>query len=351
MIKLESKFLLSKNLDKIKDKKVLVRSDLNVPIHGLKRKNFDGNYRIKIVKDIIGVLKPAKQIILISHFARPKNADKRGFQRELTRINQKYSLKKFVRYFPKFRFFQWEPGLTLPDNKYLLLENLRFFQEEEKCDLRFAKSLSGLADIFINEAFSVSHRVHASVVGIPKFLSSYFGINFEKEIKNLNRVFEIKKGLAIMIGGVKIETKLPLLKKFIDKADLIILAGLVAKEFYPHTKFGMGVKKILTPEKVGMDTETETVKLFLEKLKLMKLIVWNGPFGKIEDKKFEAGTLLLAKKLAAMKNFRIVGGGDTISFLYKHKLQNKFDFISSGGGALLDYLAKETLPGIEAIQK
>lgn len=330
MIGLQNKCLLSKNLDKVKDKKILVRVDLNV-------ENPSENYRIDIAKNLLPCLRKARQIIYISHRGQPKN------------YGVKYSLKTFTKHLPHFKFFNWAPEKKSPKDKFLLFENLRFFEEEEKNDSEFSKKLADLADVYINEAFSASHREHASIVGISKFLPSYFGINFEKEIKNLNKVFECKNGLAIAIGGAKIETKVPIIEKFLKKADLIVLGGLTAKEFI-NKKLMMSNKIQLPIKPVSNDTDKESIEMFLEKLKNMKMIVWNGPFGKIESKKFEKGTLLFAKGLAKTKNFRIIGGGDTISFLYKHKLQNKFDFISTGGGAMLDYLAKETLPGIEAIQ-
>ena len=376
MVKLNNKYLLSKNINKIIDKRVLVRVDLNIETCGFTQIE---NYRIKIAKDLLKFLESAKQIIFISHLGQPPYADQRGYA--------DYSLEKFIPYLPEFKFVNWKyeenakndksflasknnaendnsfsatemtktyfssfPSFSaLPNDKFILLENLRFFEGEEKNDIEFAKSLSELADVFVNEAFSVSHRNHASIIEIPKFLPSYFGINFENEIRNLNKVFESDNKLAIVIGGAKIETKLPLIKKFLNKADLIVLGGLTAKEFTETHQIEND--RILIPQKVNDDTDLKSIKIFLKRLKKMDIIVWNGPFAKLSDGESEAGTLLFAKELVRMKNFTIVGGGDTISFLYKHKLHSKFDFISTGGGAMLNYLANETLPGLEAIQK
>lgn len=350
MAELKDRFLLSRNLDKIENKKVLVRVDLNVTI--VKGRVLDQG-RLAVVKNIIKVLRPAKQIILVSHYGRP------------TKPTQKYSLKQLVPFLKpgQFRFSQWPKQPLKPEAKYILLENLRFLKEEEENDSGFARSLSRIADVYINEAFSVSHRSHASVIGVAKLLPSFFGLQFEKEIENLNKVFKQKTGLGIVIGGAKIETKLPLIENFLAQADLVVLAGKISQGYLKNQKLSSSFNllrptgpvrnpKLLLPiDGSAFDIGPKSVALFIEKLKPMKLIVWNGPLGKIEDKRFETGTKLFAPALAQMKNFRIVGGGDTLDLIYKYKLQKQFNFISTGGGAMLKYLAQGNLVGLQAIQR
>jgi len=371
MIKLDKSLLLSKNKNKIKDKKVLVRVDYNVEI---KNGKILDDYRIKESLKTIKFLKEnkAKQIILITHFGRPKNQEKICSTKNLIPF-----LKKYIK---NIEYFYWKPGLSLPNNQIVLLENIRFFEEEEKNDYKFAKELSKLGDIYVNEAFSVSHRKHASLHRISKILPTYFGFNFEKEINNLNLVFEYikkKKEVGVVIGGAKIETKIEVIEKYIKKAEIIILVGGIANTFLKGKGFNIGnslydeeylnyVKKIYSPkillpfdfitqnghkylgeiqkDDVVYDIGEESIKIFLNELKRMKLVVWNGPLGKIEEKKYEKGSLEFAKGLIKMKNKKIIGGGETLAIANKVVKKDKNTFISTGGGAMLYYLANEKLP-------
>ncbi len=371
MIKLHESSLLRKNKNKIKGKRVLVRVDYNVEI---KNGKVLDSYRIKESLKTINFLKKngAKQIILITHFGRPQNREKK-----FSTLNLLPILKRFIR---DINYFDWKPGKFLPDKKIFLLENIRFFKEEEKDDYKFAQKLSKLGDIFINEAFSVSHRKHASLHQISKILPTYFGFNFEKEIKNLNLVFDYfkkNKKVGIVIGGIKFETKIELIKNFLKRAEIIILVGGLANTFLKGKGFEIGnslydkeylkfVKDIHTPkillpfdfltnknhkylgeiqkDETIYDIGKESIDIFLEELKKMDLVVWNGPLGKIEEKKFREGSLYFAKGLLKMKNKKIVGGGETL-FIANEILKNdKNTFISTGGGAMLYYLAHESLP-------
>ena len=371
MIILKDKSLLRKNPDKIKNKKVIVRVDYNVEITNNK---IQDDYRIKESLETIKFLikNRAKQIILITHLGRPKERE------------PKYSTKKLIPYLRKFikniEFFDWQPGLDLPEKPIILLENIRFFKEEEKNDLRFAQKLSKLGDIFVNEGFSVSHRKHASVYGISKFLPIYFGFNFEKEIKNLNLVFEYikkKKSIGVVIGGAKFETKIKLIEKFLKKADVIILVGGIANTLLKAKGFEVGKSlideeyldyvskiysaKLLLPfdfitqnghrylgeikkDDIIYDIGKESINIFIEELKRGDLVIWNGPLGKIEEKKYSKGTIDFARSLLKLKNKKIIGGGETLIIANKIFKNDENTFISTGGGAMLYYLAYENLP-------
>ena len=371
MIKLKKTQLLRLNKDKIKDKKVILRVDFNLEeING----NFYGKYRIEAIKETVNFLKEAKKIILISHFDDPE------------RKEGKYSLKRIlplIQKVLKIKIGFLEDLNQISQEKFSLLENIRFWPEEKKNDLDFAKKLSSLGEVFVNDAFSVSHRKHASIYLLPKLLPTYFGFNFEREITLLNKVLKSKNS-AFILGGAKISTKLPLIKKFLKKANLIFLAGGLANTYLKSLGFEVGKSlieeemieeikrirsgKILIPfsfkvknknnrveiKNLGeIGKEDEIIDVFnleniFKELRKAKIIIWNGPLGIIEKKESEKGTLNLAKFLASLKNkFILVGGGDTLGFLERKKLLKKFKFISTGGGAMLEYLATEKLPIFE----
>lgn len=374
MIILKTNQLLRFNKEKIKDKNVILRIDFNLEEENGK---FYGVYRIESIKETINFLKITKRVVLISHFGDPKKRE------------EKYSLKRLIPLIEKILKIKIEflPNIKKQiTGKFILLENIRFFKGEKENDINFAKKLSSLGEVFVNDAFSVSHRKHASVYAISKMLPTFYGFQFEKEINNLNRVIQAKGKLAFVLGGAKISTKLPLIKKFLNKAslgrggiELIILTGGLANTFLKAKGFEIGeslyekevlkeVKniisnKILTPfdfttkrnetkflgeissNDVIYDVGSQSLKIFFEELKKAKIIVWNGPLGYLEDKRFEKGTLKLAEFLISLRNkFILIGGGDTLGFLERKKIFKKFKNISTGGGAMLHYLAYESLP-------
>lgn len=363
MIKFKKEELLRFNLEKIKNKNVLMRVDFNVEF--VKGKIFD-TYRIESIKKTLSFLKPAKRIVLISHFDDPSKKDK------------KYSFKKLIPQIEKILNLKigFLENFDSPiKEKINLFENLRFWPGEKKCDLNFAKRLKIFGDIFINEAFSVFHRKHASVYLLPKLLLTLYGINFENEINLLNKVLKAKK-LALILGGSKISTKLPLIRKFLKKANLIFLAGGLANTYLKAKGFEVGkslienemikeIKKIKS-EKIFIpfdfitqklenkylgeikendiiyDIGKESLRVLFNELKGIKTIIWNGPLGFVENKNFEKGTLSLVKFLLNLKRkFVLIGGGDTLAFLQRKKLLKKFKHLSTGGGAMLYYLAYE----------
>lgn len=229
-----------------------------------------------------------------------------------------------------------------------LLPNLRDNPGEEANDERFAKELAGKADIYVNEAFSVSHRKHASIVSVPKLLPHFVGFEFEDEVKHLSIAFNPPHPFLLIIGGAKFETKIPLVEKFLNIADKIAIFGANAKQAYG--KYSGNPKVVFPKGDIGaLDfADEENQDLFKENIGGAELIVWNGPIGKYEDGHKE-GTQKLAKILAESGKKTIVGGGDTLAAIRELGLYDKFTFVSTGGGAMLDYLAEGTLPGIEAL--
>jgi phosphoglycerate kinase len=267
-----------------------------------------------------------------------------------------------------------------------LLENLRFDEGEKKNDPKFAKALASLGDIYVNDAFSVSHRSHASVVGIPALLPSYAGFQLEREVTNLSKAFSPSHPFLFILGGAKFDTKLPLLSKFIKIADWVFVGGALAtdifkakgyevgKSFVSEGDFGLDEykdnqnlllpidlvnqdKKIVKPENFGkedssMDCGPETITMLKEKINSAKMILWNGPLG-VYEKGFRDGTLGLAKAIADNHGrglISLVGGGDTVAAIAENNDDDKFTFVSTAGGAMLDFLANGTLPGIDVLQ-
>jgi len=228
-----------------------------------------------------------------------------------------------------------------------LLPNLREDPGEEGNSEEFAKALAEKADVYVNEAFAVSHRAHASIVGIPKLLPSYAGLEFMREVEGLSKAFKPPHPFLLILGGAKFETKLPLVEKFLNIADKIFIAGAMAVKVSESL---IENPKIILP--VGDISALDADEKVLEQLDSLvseaEFILWNGPLGKYEGGCIE-GTHSLALVLANSGKQVIVGGGDTLKAIRELNLLDKFTFVSIGGGAMLDFLATGTLPGIEAL--
>ncbi|OGZ31759.1 MAG: hypothetical protein A3H02_01695 [Candidatus Niyogibacteria bacterium RIFCSPLOWO2_12_FULL_41_13] len=332
----------------IKNKKVLMRVDFNLPIV---RGKVQDDFRVrKVLPSIKKLNKQGGKLILISHL----NVEGRypSLEKVAAFIRKRY-LKNliFVKDLtgPKAK----NAVLNLESGGMVLLENLRKYRGEEGNAPSFAKKLAKLADIYINEAFSASHRPHASIVGVPKYLPSCFGELFKKEIKNLSRAFRPPHPFLLILGGKKIKTKLPLIEKFLNKADFIAIGGKLVSEFKaeknPPEKIILPVDAI-AKNNIIYDLGQKSTDKIIELAQGSKFVLWNGPLGWIEGG-FEKGTKKLARALARSDKKIIVGGGDTVGYLDKLGLLPRFSFVSTGGGAMLEFLAKETLPGIEAIVK
>lgn len=210
-----------------------------------------------------------------------------------------------------------------------------------------------MGEIFINDAFSVCHRSHASIVGIPKFLPAGAGFLLEKEIENLDKILNNpEKPMVTIIGGKKVGTKSKFINNISKLSDYVIVSGLIEKEVREEgIKFGFP-GKIVSPLWAldALDINKETIELFKEKILQAKTILWNGPFGKFEEEEWAKGTLAIAKAIIESRAFSVAGGGETVEFLQKYGLINKFSWVSTGGGAMMAYLSGEKLPGLEALE-
>jgi phosphoglycerate kinase len=382
-----------KDLQKInvKGKKILLRVDFNAPIKNGKILDFS---RIKqSLFTLKYLIRKNAKIILVSHLDDPKKR------------NKKYSLKPIANYLKKIGFkvkflndFRNKKAFKkiekIKKGEIIFLENIRFYKEEKENNLNFAKELASLADLYVNEAFSVSHRKHASVFAITKFLKSYPGFNFKKEIENLSKfLFQLTHPLVVLIGGLKISTKINLIKKLAKKADKVLIAGALANNFFVAKGINVGSsiyekemvkkaktllkeKKLVLPIDVKierfkkvknvdlfdlnkikdknfriLDIGFKTTDLFSNYLKSAKMIIWNGPVGFFEDKRFSLGTKKLAKVIFNNKKAKVlIGGGETLASI-KNLKKKKNIFISTGGGAMLKFLEEGNLISLKPLLK
>lgn len=336
---------------KIRKKTVLVRIDSDIDVK--RGKILDDTRLLSSLETIHKLLKNKCKVVLVGHLGRPDGHDP---ELSLNVIAKWYStlFKKPVKKHSS-PFGGWEIGSSL-----VLLENIRYFTEEEANDRSFAKELASLADIFVNEAFAVSHRSHASTVGVSRILPSYAGIHFTKEVKTLESILKNpKRPLAVLIGGSKIETKLPMVETMHETADFVLVGGKVAdnekellKVNHDHAKNKRSVLLIADLDSTGLDITDKSIANFIEVLSTASTVVWNGPVGKTgDDPVSEKGTRLIANSLVHSHAFTIVGGGDTLSYLRQHKLLDKFSFVSTGGGAMLEFLSGRRLPAVEVLMK
>jgi len=372
------KFASIRDIENLKGKRVLVRAGLNVPIQGGRVVD---DFRIRKALPTIKYLKKrGARVVLVGHIGR----------------DPKESLKPVAEYMNRFVKVGFVPeklggeleGIVdnMKNGSVIMLENVRRHAGEKKNEEAFARKLASLGDIYVNDAFSVSHRKHASLVLLPKLLPSYAGLLLEDEIKHLSSARKPKHPLLVIIGGAKFETKIPLIKKFAPLADQLFIGGALANNFYEelgfnvgkslveHTDFHLG--KLLKSEKILLPTDVEasdgkeyvvrrpgevlrgetisdagpeTVKELSEIAGKAKMILWNGPLGNYENG-YDRATVGLLKAVAKSKAISIVGGGDTLAMISKLKLEKKFTFVSTGGGAMIEFLEKGTLPGIEALK-
>jgi phosphoglycerate kinase len=389
-MKLES---LKKNIEKIKAKKVFLRTDFNVPVSkGKVVEDFKIRQSLETIKFL---LKANCQIILASHLSRPKS----GFEAKysLRPIAKRLSglLAREVNFldFKKFSEFKKIREEINKGGDIFFLDNLRFYSGESRNCKRLAKSLASLADIYVNDAFAVSHRSHSSVDAIKKFLPSFGGLLLEKELKSLDKVFKGGRPFILIMGGSKIETKLPTIEKLYSRSSKILLGGVIANTFYLSQGFDMGkslaeknkekvlskflksskivlpvdmvtktlsgpnkglksVKKVSEIEKNDsvLDIGPETILSFSKYINKAKTIVWNGPMGMFEDKDFSQGTILIAKKIASRSSgqaFALAGGGETVKALKASGMKRYMNWVSTGGGAMLLYLSGEKMPGLD----
>ncbi|MDD2697138.1 MAG: phosphoglycerate kinase [Candidatus Pacebacteria bacterium] len=339
---------------KLQNKRVLLRSDFNVPL-GDKGEILD-DFRIKATLPTIKYLmENGAKIILMSHLGRPEGKVVEKWKMTPIQDRLMEYLDLSITKAPdclgsEIEKWTWE----MNSGEILLLENLRFHKEEEKNDDDFARSLAKLGDIYVNDAFGASHRAHASIVGVPKYLPSAAGFLLEKEIEVLSKIMENpQKPLVAIVGGAKVETKTELINKISEIAEFVLVGGLINKEIKEKNIKLKHPQKILGPideMDEGKDIGTGTIDLFKEKINLAKTIFWNGPLGQIEKEEFSKGTKEIAEAIIKSNVFSVVGGGETVDLINKLGLIEKFNHVSTGGGAMLEFMSGEKLPGIEALK-
>lgn len=334
----------------VRNKTVLFRADLDAPI---KNSVIEDDSRLKAWFPTLNyLLEEGATVIIVGHLGRPSGKEAKFSLLPIADwLSQKFKTQKLKE--TKIGDFN---GWEITD-KILLLENIRFYQEEEKNDSQFAKKLAQLAQVFVNDAFASSHRAHASIVGVTKFLPSFAGLRLLEEVKVLSGVLENpKRPLGVIIGGAKIETKLPLVEKMHGFADYILVGGEIVDNDkvllkVAHEKVhNESVLLMADTIENKQDATLRSVENFIQVLRNAKTIVWNGPMGQIEDEEYQKGTEVLAEGIVKIPAFTIVGGGDTIGFLKKKGLLKKFSFASTGGGAMLEFLSGEKLPGLVVLE-
>ena len=382
----------------LNNKKILLRLDLNVPLNN--GKIHDTTRIDKILPTLKFLIKQNSKIIILSHVGRPKG-----------KVVKELSLKPISEYMAKklnqkvmlitknIKEINNKELFNNIDEKIIMLENIRYYFEEEKNDYEFAKHLSTLGDIYVNDAFSCSHRAHASIQKISNFLPSFSGLQLDLEIKALKKITsEIKKPITCIIGGSKISTKINLIKNLIPKFNNIIIVGAMANNIIKYMGHNIGKSlqeeksnliieeifslskkekcKIIYPEDIVvaknfngdpqvkklneissdemiLDIGPKTIEIIKKIIDESNTILWNGPAGYFENPYFANGSIKIAEKLIeknkANKIYSVAGGGDTVSLLNSLNAIYNFNFVSTAGGAFLEYLEGKELPGITAL--
>ena len=360
-------------------KRVLLRTDFNVPLS--EQRDILDDFRIKsVIPTIEYLIKNRAKIIIISHLGRPEKKEEKFSLRPVA-LKLEELLNKKIKFFPDCIGNKVEKEIEKMESEDIVaLENLRFYKQEKENNEKFAKDLAKLtgdiypapfvsrvpsvlklrklADkrcgVYIDDAFAVCHREHASIVGIPKYLPAGIGFLIEKEIKNLNKIITSpKKPFVSVLGGKKAETKVKFIDKISKISDFVLIGGLIPKEIKEQNIKFKEPEKIILPvdwKENNYHIGEKTTKIFKEKIKTAKTIFWNGPLGKFEEEKFAKATKEIARAIIGSNAFSVVGGGETIEFLTRIGLIKKFSFISTGGGAMLDYIVDEKLVGLEAIR-
>lgn len=389
-----------KKLDKnkVKNKRVLLRLDLNVSIkNGKVREDFKIKQSLKTIELL---LRNNCQIVIVSHLGRPqegvftKKDSLRPVVKHLsTLLSRKIDFLSFDKY-SKFKDIRDRiTTLSKKGSNIFVLDNIRFFEGEKRDCKRLGKSLATLADVYINDAFAVSHRANSSVSAVRKYIESYSGLLLQKELINLDKVLKPKKPLILVMGGAKVSSKAPIIQNLYKKASYILLGGAIINNFYLAKGYNIGdsmfdpeseklVKKLLGSKKIILPSDVvvltknskgkevkivrkaseiedgdtvydigpETISNFSSYIKKGKTIVWNGPMGMFEDDRFKNGTISIASEVAICSKgvvFGLVGGGETVEALNLSGFSSYVDWVSTGGGAMLNYLAGKKMPGLE----
>jgi len=381
----------------VKGKKVIVRVDFNVPL--------DENGNITDDKRIVGALPTIKYLvehgaktILVSHLGRPKQGfeDKFSMKPTAVRLGQLLG-KEVIMAKDVIGSDAKEKAAALKDGEVLMLENVRFHKEETKNDPAFAKELSGLAEIYVNDAFGTAHRAHASTAGLADHLPAVCGYLIQKEIDVMGKALSNpERPFVAILGGAKVSDKIGVIENLMDRVDCLIVGGGMAYTFFKAKGYGIGTSiceddkvelaksllekaeskgvKLMLPVDnmvgkefnndtesqvvqsnkipdgwMGMDIGPETIKLYSEAIKKAKTVVWNGPMGVFEFANFANGTKEVAKAVAESSAISIIGGGDSAAAVEQLGFADKITHISTGGGASLEFLEGKVLPGIDVL--
>jgi len=374
---MKTKFNKIEDIGDIKGKRIIVRLDLNVPIiNGEVRDDF----RIKSSLPTLQFLKDkGARVIVISHIE--------SEERDSLEIVSKYisnfiKVKSFIKKIDEAKVVV----NSMQEGELVIFENLRLDPGEKNNDINFAKKIADLGELFVNDAFAVSHRKHASIVSLPKLLPSFAGFLMAKEIENLSEAFNPVKPFLFILGGAKFSTKLPLVNKFLEIADNVFVGGALANDIFKSKGLEIGQslvtkdfvdlqsiivnQKLVTPIDVVvfdgqnktekdpssvlksdniLDAGAKTISMLEKMISESSFVLWNGPVGDYE-KGFSLASEKIAKAIIDSDAKSVIGGGDTVALVSKCGFLDKFSFVSTGGGAMLDFLAEGTLPGIEALQ-
>jgi len=382
----------------LNDTNILLRLDLNVPLDN--GKITDATRIDKILPTLKFLISQKSKIIILSHVGRPKGKVVNEFSLKPICENLGKKLNQSIRLITKnIKEINNKDLFINIDEKIIMLENIRFYSEEEKNDYHFAKHLASLADIYVNDAFSCSHRAHASVDEISNFLPSYSGLQLDLEIDALAKITsEIKKPITCIIGGSKISTKIGIIKNLIPKFDNIVVVGGMANNIIKYKGHNIGkslqeensnlvikeifslskktscnivwpedivvakdlnaspqireLNEILSDEMI-LDIGPKTINVISNLIDNSNTVLWNGPAGYFENPSFANGSIKIAEKIIenniANKIYSVAGGGDTVSLLNSLNAINSFNFVSTAGGAFLEYLEGKELPGIKAL--
>jgi len=387
-----------KEEENINNKKILLRLDLNVPL--LEGEITDTTRIDKILPTLNFLTSQNAKIIIISHVGRPKGKVVNELSLRPICKDLELKLSQNIKLISKdVKEINSQDLFNNNNEKIVMLENIRFYPEEEKNNPQFAKYLATLADIYVNDAFSCSHRAHASIDQITNFLPSYSGLQFDLEVSALKKITsEIKKPITCIIGGSKISTKINIIKNLIPKFDNIIIVGGMANNIIKYLGNNIGksiqeensdlaIKEIfllsetehckltypedivvgkdlngkpqikelneISSDEMILDIGPKTINMINNIIDESNTILWNGPAGYFENPSFANGSVEIAKKIIeknkSNKIYSVAGGGDTVSLLNNLNAINDFNFISTAGGAFLEYLEGKELPGIKAL--
>jgi phosphoglycerate kinase len=378
----------------LKGKKVFIRVDFNVPMEN--GKITDDTRIIESLPTINYVVNSSGKAILCSHLGRPKGKRLPEFSLKPVYEHLKKLLKVPVKFLEDITGGEAEKALAeLKEGEVLLLENVRFYEGETKNDLEFAKLLAKFADIFINDAFSVSHRTHASVVGIAQLVAEKgIGFQMEKELRYLSKIVgKPERPFYAVVGGSKVSTKIGVLKSLLNKVEKLVIGGVMANTFLAAKGYlvgnsslendyidvakqiikegkdqgvkiylpvdvvverngevkEVGLKEIAEDDKI-YDIGSATIELFSKAIDGANTLVWNGPLGYFEKSPFHKGTVAIARKIATLPGTTIAGGGDTILAIKLAGVETAFSYISTAGGAFLEYLEGKELPGLKVLR-